>query len=347
MLYSDDSIAAFMKYKKVFLTSIPAFYKIALFNEISKRAPIHVIFISDIDSSRNKDFVKGNMMFDHTFLPKGLWSQIKAMRVFMNQNTYEEVVFGGWDSLLYWVIAFFSPKHKNSCIIESSIYESKTTGVKGLIKKIFINRLGKVYPSGFLQEELIDALNFKGERTLYGGCGILNYQPQPPYTPRNEVKNFIYVGRLISVKNLELLIHVFNKKPNLNLTIVGFGILEDELKAIANENISFTGAIDNKKLPAYYQQADVFILPSKNEPWGLVVEEALNNGTPVIVSDRVGCRKDLVDDNTGLVFHYDSEQSLSAAIDTICDVATYNKLRKGVSCLDFKDRTNRQIGSFL
>ena len=336
-----------MDYKKVFLTSIPAFYKIALFNEIAKRAPIHVIFIGDIDSSRNKDFVKGDMMFDHTSLPKGLWNQIKAMRSFMNQTTYEEVVLGGWDSLIYWVIALFSPKHKNSCIIESSIYESKTTGLKGLIKKIFMNRLSKVYPSGFLQEELIDALNFKGERILYGGCGILNYQPQPLYIPRNRVKNFIYVGRLIPVKNLELLVHVFNKKTNLHLTIIGFGMLEDELKAIANENISFTGAIDNKKLPAYYQQADVFILPSKSEPWGLVVEEALNNGTPVIVSDRVGCRKDLVNENTGFVFNHNSEQSLSDTIDTICKVTTYNNLRRGVSYLDFKARTHHQIESFL
>lgn len=336
-----------MTYKKIFITNIPAFYKIALFNEIAKSMPIHVFFTSDIEVSRNKDFVKGKLMFDHTFLPQGLWNQIKAMRIFMNKTTYDEIVISGWDSLLYWLIVFFSNKHKNSCIVESSIYESKTTGLKGLAKKIYVSRFSKVYLSGFLQEKLIDALNFKGERVLYGGCGILNYQPQPPYIPRDEVKNFIYVGRLIPKKNLELLIHVFNKKPNLNLTIVGFGAIEDELKAIAHENILFTGAIDNKKLPVYYQQADVFVLPSKREPWGLVVEEALNNGTPVIVSDRVGCKQDLVNEDTGLVFCYDSEQSLSEAIDSICNVKTYNKLRKGVSYLDFMRRASHQIESFL
>lgn len=336
-----------MEYKKVFITNIPAFYKISLFNEIAKREAIHVIFISNMDSNRNKDFVKGKLMFDHTFLSKGFWNQIRTIQVFMNKNTYEEIVISGWDSLLYWVIIFLSQKRKNSCIIESSIYESSTKGLKGLMKKIFVSRLSKVYPSGFLQEELINALNFKGKRIRYGGCGILNYQPQPPYIPRNEVKNFLYVGRLAPEKSLELLIHVFNKKPDLNLTIIGFGMLEDKLKASANENISFTGAIDNEELPAYYRQADVFILPSKSEPWGLVVEEALNNGTPVIVSDRVGCRKDLVNENTGLVFNYDSEQSLSDVINSVCDVTTYNKLRKGVSYLDFKARVRHQIESFL
>lgn len=65
------------------------------------------------------------------------------------------------------------------------------------------------------------------------------------------------------------------------------------------------------------------------------------------MSDRVGCRKDLVNENTGLVFNYDSEQSLSDVIDSICEVATYNNLRKGVSCMDFGDRARRQIESFL
>lgn len=56
-----------------------------------------------------------------------------------------------------------------------------------------------------------------------GGCGILNYRSQPLYVPRNEVNNFLYVGRLVSVKNIDMLIMVFNRKPNLNLTIVGYG----------------------------------------------------------------------------------------------------------------------------
>lgn len=73
----------------------------------------------------------------------------------------------------------------------------------------------------------------------------------------------------------------------------------------------------------------------------------MNNGTPVIVSNRVGCRADLVSENTGLVFDYDNERSLSDAIDKICDIVFYNRLREGVSHMNFAARASHQVESFL
>ena len=336
-----------MKYDKIFLTNLPSFYKNNLFAEIAKDKSIYVIYYYHEAGDRNKDFFKGELTFAHDFLPTGFWKKVQFLLEFFRDNSYNELVICGWDDPVSWLMAFLSPKHKNSCIVESSVYESRTTGIKGFVKRMFVCRLSKTYPSGVLQSQLLERLRFKGEKVQSGGCGILNYRSQPLYVPRNEVKNFLYVGRLVSVKNIDMLIMVFNRKPNLNLTIVGYGDLEQELKAMACENIRFTGAIDNKELPEYYMQADVFVLPSKSEPWGLVVEEALNNGSPVIVSNRVGCRADLVSENTGLVFDYENERSLSDAIDKICDIAFYNRLREGVSHLDFAARARHQVESFL
>ncbi len=336
-----------MKFDKVFLTNLPSFYKNNLFTEIAKEKSIYVIYYYHLAGDRNEDFFKGELRFAHSFLPDGFWNKTRFLQEFFSKNLYEELVIGGWDDKISWIMALLSPKQKNSCIVESSIFESQTSGIKGFIKRIFVSRLSKAYPSGKLQAQLLDKLRFKGKKIPYGGCGLLNYQPQPPYVPRNSVKNFIYVGRLVPVKNLDLLIRVFNGKPNLHLTLVGFGEQDLELKTMAGKNITFTGAIENKDLPEYYKNADVFVLPSKSEAWGLVVEEALNNGTPVIVSNRVGCRADLVNDNTGLVFEYDSEKSLTAAVDKICDVDYYNKLREGVSHMNFAARARHQVESFL
>lgn len=336
-----------MKYDKVFMTSSPSFYKNKLFSEISKQIRICVIFTGAAYHERNADFYKGEQSFDNVMLPKGLKNQIKVINKFLKENEFGEIIFGGWDTKIAWYTIFRTPKSKNSCIFESSINESGVKGKKGLLKKLFLSRLHKAYPSGILQAELLKTLGFKGEIVEYGGCGILNYQKQPKCEKRNEVKNFIFVGRLVPVKNLRLLISVFNKLPQFNLTIVGFGPLESELKAMANENVKFTGAIDNIELPKYYQNADVFLLTSYSETWGLVVEEALNNGTPVIVSDHVGCHKDLVTDETGLVFKSGDEQSLTDAVLKISQVDFYNHLREGVSKMDFYARANRQVQSFL
>ncbi|MGD0119653.1 MAG: glycosyltransferase family 4 protein [Candidatus Binatus sp.] len=72
--------------------------------------------------------------------------------------------------------------------------------------------------------------------------------------------------------------------------------LEHRARALKWDSIRFIGFRNQSELPALYDLCDVFVLPSEREPWGLVVNEAMNAGKPVIVSDRVGAGPDLVDD---------------------------------------------------
>lgn len=191
------------------------------------------------------------------------------------------------------------------------------------------------------------ALGFNGEIKITGGCGLLNYIKQPDYVPRETVRNFLYVGRFVEVKNLRLLVETFNKLPHLKLMMAGYGELEPDLKNLAKENIKFLGPVKNCDLWKIYRKADVFILPSISETWGLVVEEALNNGLPVIVSDKVGCREDLVTSETGIVFLHNSHESLLSSINEMTDIDAYNKLRMNISKLNFIERASHQVEVFL
>lgn len=84
------------------------------------------------------------------------------------------------------------------------------------------------------------------------------------------------------------------------LVLVGTGLLEDELKRrVADQTIPdvvFPGFVNQTELPAVYAAADVFVLPSSNEPWGLVVNEAMCAGLPIVLSEEIGCAEDLVQD---------------------------------------------------
>ena len=112
---------------------------------------------------------------------------------------------------------------------------------------------------------------------------------------------------------------------------------------MAKQNVHFLGAINNKELSGYYQKMDVFVLPSLIEAWGLVVEEALNNGLPVIVSDRVGCAEEIIDESNGIVFKLDEPSSLNAAIVRMAEPEKYNKLRKNISLMNFEEIEKKQI----
>lgn len=333
---------------KLFIGNLPSFYRIEQWNRISEKLSLLVILTDNLNlNDRNKDFYHGEMKFNHFFLNGFFFQKVLSLYRLVKRNNYSEFVIDGWDSPYSWIAAFLSPKNKNSCVIESTIYESSNKGTRGFLKRFFLSRMSKAYPCGKAHIELLKSLNYKGIICETGGCGILNYKEQPPFEKRNIVKNFLFVGRLVEVKNLKLLINVFNELPALNLTIVGFGEQECELKSIANSNICFLGAIDNKQLWRYYRETDCFILPSKSEVWGLVIEEALNNGTPVIVSNKVGCNKDLVTEDYGLIFDYDSSISLKNAIMKMTEIDFYNSLRKNISQLNFENRAQHQIDVFI
>ena len=334
-------------YDKVILTPGPSFYKNNLFNELAKKQKIAVFYTGANTHERNADFYKGELTYENLYLPHGKVSLLYYWRNFLQKNSYDELIVSGWDTLASYIAAFLSKRRKNACIVESTDNESQTGGLKGFIKRMLILRMTMAYVPGTPHERLVRSLGFKGKVVKTGGCGLLNYIPQPPFVSRGSVKHFLFVGRLTPVKNLDFLIRVFNELPQYELTIIGFGPQEEMLKSIAGPNVKFLGAIYNKELPKYYRSADVFMLCSYSETWGLVVEEALNNGTPVIVSDRVGCNEDLVSKEVGVVFHNNDKESLLAAIRQITDMSYYNKLRQGVSLMNFDERAQRQVSVFL
>lgn len=333
-------------YDFAIITSVNSFYKVNLFNELSKHRSLFVVFSGAEDVKRSSDFYKDNMTFDHVFLPSGvlkLWELMSVIR----KSGCKKIIISGWE---YWgvlILLSFMRFKKVGCIIESSVNESKTRGLKAWVKQYILSKVDVIFASGELQAKLATELGFNGQIIKFGGCGILNYLPQPPYESRYKINSFLYVGRLVKCKNIDSLISVFNDMSPYNLTIVGTGPEELYLKSISKTNIHFVGSVDNSQISQYYKNSDVFVLPSKFEPWGLVVEEALNNGCPVIVSNMVGSYKDLVEKpNTGLIFDITENDGLRLAVKKMTNPESYNHFRENVSKMDFLKRAEYQVDMF-
>ncbi len=144
--------------------------------------------------------------------------------------------------------------------------------------------------------------------------------------------NFIFVGRLAESKNLPLLLTCFAEarkqsvhEQEWGLILLGDGAERERLITL----IDTLGLADSVKLlpgrswyqiPAILALSNVLILPSRSEPWGLVVNEAMACGLPVIVSDRCGCAADLVqDDRNGFVFDPDVPDELTVHLTQFMD----------------------------
>lgn len=335
-------------YNLIYITNLPSFYKINLFNRIAKRRKILVVFTHDHSFQRNEDFYKGVREFEyHSIANKSILGKIAFIFNLLKYKPYQNLILGGLDQMVLWVAAFISPRNKNGIAVESSILESKTTGIKGYLKKLFFLRISKAYVSGKSQADLAISLGFRGQLVITKGVGIFNIKPQPAFKTVRYIKNFLYVGRLSPEKNLPFLIETFNQFPEFNLNIVGFGQQEFLLKSIGKQNIVFHGAIPNNELYKLYLQNDVFVLPSISEPWGIVVEEAFNNGLPVIVSDKVGCAKEIVNNSNGIIFKLSEPDGLRNAIIKMQEIEYYNLLRLNISRMNFEKIAIEQVKCYL
>lgn len=112
----------------------------------------------------------------------------------------------------------------------------------------------------------------------------------------------LFVGSLIERKGAEVLIDAFARLrrdlPGARLLLCGDGVLRERLQAQARAAVGdaaiFAGKVDLDELPAYYALADLFVLPSLEEVWGLVANEAALSGLPLILSDGCGAAPELL-----------------------------------------------------
>ena len=120
------------------------------------------------------------------------------------------------------------------------------------------------------------------------------HQVSPDYASRK----ILCLARFSPEKNLANFIKAFRlsgiSEQGWSLELVGGGPLKDELAKESGNGIQLRDWVSYGELPSLYASAGVFILPSIFEPWGLVVNEAMAAGLPVLVSEECGCAPDLV-----------------------------------------------------
>ena len=146
---------------------------------------------------------------------------------------------------------------------------------------------------------------------------------------------YLFVGRLVKDKGVDLLLRAFadlsSAEPAV-LVLVGDGAERKRLAMLSStvRRVIFCGRLSGRDLLGAYAAADVFVLPSLYEPWGLVVNEAMAAGLPVISSDSVGSVSDLViEGTTGIIFRSGDENSLLSAMQRM---AADKTLRRNFGC---------------
>jgi glycosyltransferase involved in cell wall biosynthesis len=112
-------------------------------------------------------------------------------------------------------------------------------------------------------------------------------------------KRFVFIGRLVEIKGIMNLVIAYDKLSSENnniwpLLIIGAGHLQSEIEKLNNPNILMHNYLGHKDIERILLEGGVGVLPSLNEPWGVVVHEFVQFGMPVILSDRVGASSEFL-----------------------------------------------------
>lgn len=163
------------------------------------------------------------------------------------------------------------------------------------------------------------------------------------------INYYLYVGRLVPYKKVDLLVKVFNKLDK-TLYIIGTGSEKDRLKSMAKNNIKFVGAVSDKELITYYKGAFALLMPQL-EDFGIVSVEAQGFGVPVIAYGRGGALDTVLDGKTGVLFNEQNEKSLRDAIEKFVKMSFNKKTlianAKRFSKETFKSNFSRKIRNHI
>ena len=231
----------------------------------------------------------------------------------------------GWADLTALISVYACLLKKIPIVImsASTYHDAPRHWFREMIKKRVVSTASSFLVGGEPQREYLQMLGVSVD-TIYEGYDVVDNRHFTPNTStRLQGKKIrsrdlgapdhvlLTCCRFIPKKNLFLLLdafHCYSKKLQENdqkrsskLILLGDGILKEELmmhaeKSGMSDDVIFPGFVQYNELPAYYCMADLFILASTSEQWGLVVNEAMASGLPVLVSSHCGCSVDLVKD---------------------------------------------------
>lgn len=167
---------------------------------------------------------------------------------------------------------------------------------------------------------------------------------------------FLCVARLIDEKNLSVLIDAFaafteqTPKSKRVLQIAGYGpnraALQEQIDRLGlSDRVRLLGKVDYAEMPKLYAGALALILPSRSETWGLVVNEAMAAGLPVLVSTACGCTEDLVEHGcNGYVFDHDDE---AVIVDALRRLDSTPGLAEAMGCRSLKIIADWNLDRFV
>jgi len=326
-----------MSLKIVLLVREFAPYRVAIWNELVNLCNLHIILLSQRAKNRqwtvvldkvnaNVHVLNGSQIY-FPWLEWNLHYSGKQVTKVLEKISPDTIIMDGYDSPGFWEARRWAINRQIPMV-----FWMESTHLSSSVKTWFITNIKRRFLSPFdgfyaISENSSRYLNKLGvdQSKVTTGLGI----PVDPiiFTSATKLSSshepvLLYVGRIISNKGVFDILYALNELCHLSwrLILIGEGKARGILSRMVmvmglSERIEFLGYKQMDELPKIYQQADIFLFPTKKDVWGVVVNEAMLSGLYVIGSNKAASCLELIREDNGQLINPDDTNQLVAAIE--------------------------------
>lgn len=365
--------------KVLYQTNLPSPYTVDFFNLLGQECDLTVLYerhtasdrdakwVSDSAKSYQEIYLKGKTIGNENSFCPSIIKYVKA--------DYDRIIIGDYGTFTaMWAIRYMR-KHKIPYILstDGGFANYEEADLKKKLKTYLIGGATKWLSSGGLSDEYLVHYGAKADRIVrYTFTSLMKkdiLESPVPYEEKIKARKklglegdtvLIGVGQLIHRKGWDVLANSLrilakdgNSSKNIQAYIVGGE--EEKLIELIGElppNLHVIPFMYKQELFEYYKAADIFVLPTREDIWGLVVNEAMACGLPVITTDRCNAGIELIEDGVnGYIVPVGDEEKLKAAIMKLSSDAgiiseiAFNNLKKIVK-YTYEEKVRAYISTF-
>lgn len=332
--------------KVLFLTNVPSPYRVDFFNELGKYCDLAVLFETYVAKSRDSSWKTDNFINFTAFFLKGIKvgeAESFSLEVLphLSKKKYDVIVVGMYSSPTGMMAIEYMKLRKIPFVISSDgglIKDDK--GIKHKLKARYIGAASAWLSTGFATTEYLchygackDQVyvypfsSVKDEDILLEPVSQIEKDKLRCALGMKEQRIILSVGQFIYRKGYDVLLKACKDvDENIGIYIIGGEPTEEYLrlqKELKLTNVHFVGFMRKDQLSKYYRAADLFVLPTREDIWGLVVNEAMAYGLPVITTDKCVAGLEMVENGiTGDIIPVESVEALSSKL---TDRDNYNR----------------------
>lgn len=308
------------------VTNLPAPYRLPVFEEVNEHHRLSVKFLRRSDASRNWAVDPDEYDFDREFLAVGAGPTLRTSRAVSSvfDEDYDVCIVGEsarHAPILLSVLRAARRKgvprviwtegveiaHGRPGTVAEAVTAVGRRAYDATVRRYTYSLADAfVAYSGVMTRRFLEARGIDGTR-IHAGTQVMprsllgaRDDPGDDHGTGSDPTTILSLGYLRRAKGVDVLVEAFEGlgRPDAELVVAGDGPDRERLESLAAgvENVRFTGFVTGDAKWDLYREADLFVLPTFRDTWGLVVNEALFFGTPVIATEAAGASQ-LVDDN--------------------------------------------------